>query len=287
MSRDVLLIVNRNKPDAVGAIDEISALIGAHGRLLGVAGDDEPTPKFDTLDLVVVLGGDGTLLSQAKRFVDAGVPLLGVNFGKLGFLAEFDLPAVREQASALFGTGTMPTRQVGMLRVEAHCAEPFEGNALNEGVVTAGPPYRMIELTISIDGQPGPTISGDGLIVSTPTGSTAHNVSAGGPIVTPENDALVITPIAAHTLAFRPIVVSGDTRVEVTVVEANAVDARGGTALLLDGRECRRLSAGDRVSFSRDPRRVVFVRNTHAGYWTTLIGKMGWAASPTRRSSQP
>ncbi len=288
MPRDVLLIVNRNKADAVAAADEVASLIKRSGHLIASISDknsSDPLQGVANVDLIVVLGGDGTLLAQAKRFVDLGVPMLGVNFGKLGFLAGFDLPALREQAAGLFGDGTIETRQVGMLcaKVTGPDGEELSGNALNEGVVTAGPPYRMIELTLSINGEVGPTILGDGLIVSTPTGSTAHNVSAGGPIVSPDADALVITPIAAHSLAFRPIVVGGDSRVEVTVVRANEDDSRGGTSLLLDGRECRQLRAGDRVSFSRDPRRVTFVRNPQAGYWSTLIGKMGWAAQPMGR----
>jgi NAD+ kinase len=288
MPRDVLLIVNESKADAVDAAAEVASLIERSGHLIAsIADDDQADPLRDVanVDLIVVLGGDGTLLAHAKRFLGLGVPLLGVNFGKLGFLAEFDLPALREQAPAIFGDEPIKTRQVGMLRatITPTNGTATSSNALNEGVVTAGPPYRMIELSISIDGEAGPEVLGDGLIVSTPTGSTAHNVSAGGPIVSPDADALVITPIAAHSLAFRPIVVGGDSHVEVTIVRANEDDARGGTSLLLDGRECRQLRAGDRVTFSRDERRVAFVRNPQAGYWSTLIGKMGWAAQPMGR----
>jgi NAD+ kinase len=129
-------------------------------------------------------------------------------------------------------------------------------------------------------------VSGDGMIVSTPTGSTAYNVSAGGPIVGPGVDAMTITPIAAHSLSFRPIVVGADSRVELLMLRVNAGRADGqatGTTLVMDGQVSTPLAAGDRITLTRDARPVYFVRNPLGGYWRTLIDKMHWAASPRLR----
>lgn len=306
MPRSVLLVVNRDKPEAATAAAEVRGLIERYGKLVGELDSDAGEPLRDArgADLIVVLGGDGTLLSQARRCVDLGLPLLGVNLGKLGFLAEFDLASLREQAGAVLGGSPPATHVVRMLRTEVF--EPgapapkgapppvprFTGSALNECVVTAGPPYRMISMALSIDGEPGPTVSGDGLIVSTPTGSTAYNVSAGGPIVAPGADATVITPIAAHSLAFRPIVVPASSRVELTMLRVNQSFGPGdrrhgpgrGTSLVLDGHATTWLAEGERVVVTSDGRPVHFVRNPRGSYWATLIDKLHWAAPPKLRA---
>jgi NAD+ kinase len=140
-----------------------------------------------------------------------------------------------------------------------------------------------------INDEKGPTVNGDGMIVSTPTGSTAYNVSAGGPIVSPDVDALVITPIAAHSLSFRPIVVGAASRIELIMNRVNSSGADGGgcagTTLVLDGQVVCPLAEGDRVVLGLDPRPVRFVRNPRGGYWTTLTEKMHWAAPPRLRNS--
>jgi NAD+ kinase len=289
MPRSALLSVNTRKPEAARAAADVRALIERHGRLAGQIDASPGAPFTDTrgADLIVVLGGDGTLLSQARRWVNLDIPLLGVNLGRLGFLAEFDLAALATQAASLFGDASLNIRRVSMLRAEAFrdgdSRAFFAETALNEAVITAGPPFRMIDLSLSIDGGPGPTVSGDGLIVSTPTGSTAYNVSAGGPIVAPELDALVITPIAAHSLAFRPIVVGGPSVIDITLARAND-DGRGsGTTLVIDGQLPTRLTGGERLRISRHDRSARFVTNPAGSYWNTLIEKMRWAETPRTR----
>lgn len=282
-SSPVLLLVNRDKPEAAAAAGPVRALIEGFAPVVGELNAEVAGPPIkDALgaEIVVVLGGDGTLLSQTRRCVDLGLPLLGVNFGKLGFMAEFDLPTFKAQASELFGGASPPrTTELGLIHatVDGGVDTPrFEGIAVNECVITAGPPFRMISLGLRIDGQSGPVVSGDGLIVSTAVGSTAYNVSAGGPIVAPGVAAWSITPIAAHSLSFRPIVVPESSRVEIEVREVNP----GGTMLVLDGQVLTPLGRGTRVALERDPRRVRFVRNPRGGYWATLISKMHWASVP-------
>ncbi len=283
--RSTLLVVNADKPDAQEASRELSALISEHGELVGqVPSANGNLPKeAENAELIVVLGGDGTLLGEGRRFAGGRAPLLGVNVGKLGFLAEFDLAAIREQAATLFGNGDLRTRTVPLLDVEitdSNGASEFVGSAMNEAVVTAGPPYRVIELGIRINGAKGPAVRGDGLIVSTSLGSTAYNVSAGGPIVHPNVDAMVITPIAAHSLAFRPIAVPGDSVIELDPIQINESETEG-TTLVLDGQIQRRITSNQRVRISRATRAVELVVNQNGDYWDTLVGKLHWGKQPT------
>ena len=213
-----------------------------------------------------------------------GLPLLGVNLGKLGYMAEFDLDALRQHAAAVFGDAPLDVLDRPLLTIDAVRGgrAVVTGVALNDVVVTAGPPYRMISLSVRIDGQAGPRIEGDGLIISTPIGSTAYNVSAGGPIVAPDVPAMVVTPIAAHSLSFRPVVVSLDSVVEIGIDRANRADASG-TTLVLDGQAAARLLDGDAVRIRRNGKSAKFVRNPEGSYWATLINKMRWAAPPVQR----
>lgn len=324
MPRKVLLVVNRTRTEAADVAAEVALLIARYGTLLGeldASGLHVPDIAREA-DLVVVLGGDGTLLGQSRRFAGLKAAMLGVNMGRLGFIAEFDGAALHDQARDLFGEGPIRTRALGLIAASVTRGDKttFAGVAINEAVVTAGPPYSVITLSISVGGAPGPTFNGDGLIVSTPTGSTAHNLSAGGPIVAPGVDAVVMTPIAPHSLAFRPIVVPGGTPIELDViaanegisepeglsepdararVEASATPAPGtvlagasgaasderwqGTTLLLDGQVHTSLRAGDRVMIARHEPGVRFVVNPDHDYWQTLITKLRWAQPPSWR----
>ena len=288
--RSTLLVVNTDKPDAERVAKELTALIEKHGNLLTkiAAGDSEPPKELERADLVVVLGGDGTLLGEGRRFAGRNVPVLGVNVGKLGFLAEFDLDAVREQATELFGRGQLRTREVNLLRAQIrhkdNCLEHV-GLAMNEAVITAGPPYRVIELGIRIDSSIGPVVRGDGIIVSTAVGSTAYNVSAGGPIVHPHVDTTLITPIAAHSLAFRTIAVPGDSSIEITPIQINDEEKSGGTTLVLDGQIQRRIRTDERVLITRSSDAVRLVVNTAGNYWQTLANKLHWAKPPSSMTS--
>lgn len=289
MTRRVLLAYNPENDEASAAAARVRVLVEAHGEFAGEVHSRETdiAPALDGADLIVVLGGDGTLLSQARRFADRDVPLLGVNLGRLGFMAEFDLETVERLAPALFGDGPMGTHTLGMLRAEVFTtgedSPRFSGLALNEAAITAGFPFRMIELVMRIDGMSGPSIAGDGLLVSTPTGSTAYNVSAGGPIVAPGVEALTITPIAVHTLSFRPIVVPASSVIEIEARRVNNDQPIGGTTLVLDGQVQTPLRLGDRIRITQNARRARFVCNPEIGFWETVIQKLHWAAQPRMR----
>lgn len=298
MGKRVLLLVNDFKPDAIAAERDVRALIDAHGSLVARldAADPIETPDAE-FDLVVVMGGDGTLLGAARAFADRGVPLLGVNMGSVGFMAEFDLETLTDQAPSVFGDGDLPTQAAPVIHAAVRGPDGqtrAEAIALNEFVVTAGPPYKMVAIRMEIDGSPGPRVVGDGLIVSTPTGSTAYNVSAGGPIVSPNVGAYVVTPIAAHSLSFRPIVIPFGTPLALTIERSNEVEFDNGegecfpaesfgTTLMCDGQVNHRLYRGDRIEIDLSPTPIHLVLSGKTTYWQTLMEKMRWATPPQSR----
>lgn len=285
MSRQVLIVVNRDKQTAAEAAKRIRTAIEQVGSVVDcIDADNGPVPgTASRADLIVTLGGDGTLLSQSRRFAGTDLPMLGVNLGRVGFLAEFSLQEAESMAADLFGQKQLATRQLSLIDTSIKGTDGAVrdvGTALNEAVVTAGPPYRMISVRLHIDGEPGPQVSGDGIIVATGAGSTAYNVSAGGPIMAPGVDAIIITPIAAHSLSFRPIVVPFDCLVQLEMLMVNTDGGGHATALVLDGQIETPLSTGDLVSIKRHPSRVAFVRNQQRSYWSTLTSKMHWAVPP-------
>ena len=228
------------------------------------------------VDLLVVLGGDGTILSVARALGDQQVPVAGVNVGKLGFLAEFSVDGLIRCFDRLAADG----RHVGqrtMLDVRScpKSGQGFESLAVNDCVIQAGPPFRMIELSIEVDGEHLTDVSGDGLIVSTPSGSTAHNMSAGGPIVEAGVDAFCLTPICAHSLTHRPLVVGADHEIEVVVNHANKE-----TTAIVDGQFSTSLAGGDRLLIRRARQALLLVRNPEQTRWHTLVTKLKWGLLP-------
>lgn len=278
----VLLLANHSRPHVATLLDDVRAMIERHA-IIAAEQETNGNALGDDIkaDLAVVLGGDGTLLAQARRVIEREMPLVGVNFGRLGFLAAFDWESLQQHAEVIFGENPpILEHLVQYVEVLSEDAAVIHRDiAINDCVVTAGRPFRMIELQLSVDDDEGPSLTGDGAIVSTPIGSTAYNVSAGGPIVHPTLDAMIITPIAAHSLAFRPIVVNADSSVSIEIVRANP-----GTSLVLDGRITVPLKVGQRVRVTRHRhRRARFVTNPSSTYWRILLEKMRWAAPPTYR----
>lgn len=284
MKRSIVLITNRNKTQAMAALDEVRDLIERHGRLVCElqTHEEDGLPEPGSVDLVIALGGDGTILAAARKCLTLRAPLLGVNTGKVGFMAGFEFDRFREEAPSLLTDGKLAIHPFTPLHgvVRDSAGKPrFSGFALNEFVVSAGPPFRMITLDISVDQQPGPSVSGDGLIVSTPLGSTAYNVSAGGPIVAPGVDAMIVTPIAAHSLSFRPIVINSSSRVTIRVNSANNIE-HAGTTMIIDGQQDLRIKEGDTLEVTAAKEAIRFVLDPSVSYWQTLLDKMHWATEP-------
>ncbi len=227
-------------------------------------------------DVVLVLGGDGTLLAMAKAIAESGhdTPILAVNFGSLGFLTEITRPEIFTALDALIaGRATHDLRM--MLRASAKRRGHADAVhlALNDIVFTRTAISRMIELSVSVGDQFVTTVKADGLIVATPTGSTAYNLAAGGPIVHPSMDALVLTPIAPHTLTNRPIVIPTERDVRVRSKSSNAGDE---VYVTIDGQTGFGLHESDEISISKSARPLRLIRSTTRSYFEVLRQKLKW-----------
>jgi NAD+ kinase len=222
--------------------------------------------------LVIVLGGDGTLLAAARIFATADTPILSVNLGFLGFLTEVrlaDLYATLENWCA--GCHSLDERAMlhaGLWRGGAEIAS-FE--ALNEVVVSKGDIARMGDFAVELDGKSVASVRADGVIVSTPTGSTAYTLAANGPILTPDVDAMVVTPICPHLLTLRPIVVRGDASLTVRVEGVPDV-----ALLTIDGQQKVELRRGDEMHCCRSSHTVKLVRLGDSGFFDALRSKLSW-----------
>ncbi len=231
-------------------------------------------------DFAIVFGGDGSIISTARNVSKANVPVIGVNVGKLGFLAEFSVSELKDFFPCLIkGTVRIDKRMMLSCRVFSNSGgnqtEKFCSAAINDVFITAGPPFRTVELKISVDGQPLAGCVSDGLIISTPTGSTAYNLSSGGPIVSPKMEAVVITPICPHSLSFRPIVINAESIIEIVGIRVNE-----GTTVSIDGQVSLKLPIDDVVRVERQSCNFLIVNNPLRSQWDTLAMKLSWAEKP-------
>ncbi len=222
-------------------------------------------------DLVVVLGGDGTLLSVA-RTVASGIPILGVNLGTLGFLTEVGRTELYPSLVEILA-GRFAIEQRTLLRVELERSggEQLTYRILNDAVIAKSALSRIIQLTLRVDGRLVTSNRSDGLIISTPTGSTAYNLSAGGPIVNPLLPVVVLTPICPHTFSLRPIVVP-----DASIVEVILESEKEEVYLTLDGQEGSLIAAGDRVRVTRSDEQAHLVKVSGRTFYHSLRGKLHW-----------
>ena len=227
------------------------------------------------VDMAIVLGGDGTLLSVADCIgaAGSGIPMLGVNFGSLGFLTEVTLPELYPSLeSALAGIARIDKRMMLRSTTLRRGSVFADHIALNDVVVTKGARSRMIDLSVSVGEEFVTRVKADGLIVATPTGSTGYNLAAGGPIVQPTLDALLLTPIAPHTLTNRPIVIPAATPVRVQPV----IDDRDEVYVTFDGQAGFQLEAGDEIRVCRADRMLRLIRPSTRSYFAVLREKLKW-----------
>jgi NAD+ kinase len=282
------IVAKANLHAATPALIEISHWLGARhvdavfetatSSLMPPAADRKEADKAaiaSGVDLVVILGGDGTLLGMADLIGEAGtrIPILGVNFGSLGFLTEVTLPEIFPSLeAAVAGRGHVEERM--MLRsTTRRDGRPFaEQIALNDVVVTKSARSRMIDLSVHVGEEFVTRARGDGLIVATPTGSTAYNLAAGGPIVQPSVDALILTPIAPHTLTNRPIVIPASWAVRIQPI----MEPRDEVYVSFDGQAGFELQAGDEITIRRAQHPLRLVRPTTRSYFEVLRTKLKW-----------
>jgi NAD+ kinase len=279
----VAIVCKSQKEELARLLPELIGWLRRHGfePLLDLEGGRYTTaaPAVDRLEmpswtpgLVIVLGGDGTLLSVAHIFAATGTPILSVNLGFLGFLTEVRLADLYSTLEAWRGNCHVIDARI-MLHAELWRAgeEHSAFRALNEVVVSKGDVARMGDFTVELEGKRVARFRADGVIVSTPTGSTAYTLAANGPILTPDVDALVVTPICPHLLTLRPIVVRGDASLTVRVEGAPTK-----ALLTVDGQQGVALQLGDEVRCRRSHHTVNLVRLSESGFFEALRSKLSW-----------
>lgn len=239
---------------------------------LGEPGGMPKTQLAEKADVLLVLGGDGTILSAARLAAERSIPILGVNMGGLGFLTEVILDNLYPSLERVFANDFILDERL-MLTTELHrqAETVARGIVLNDVVISKGTLARMIDLQIAIDGQFVTNLRGDGLIIGTPTGSTAYSLSAGGPIMNPGVQALILTPICPHTLSHRPLIVPSNVVIEVSLTSQDE-----GSMATLDGQVGVPIAQGDRAVIQASSDRTRLIRFPESHYYEVLRGKLKW-----------
>jgi NAD+ kinase len=282
------VIVKPHQPDALETLCRLTTWLNEHGiTLVGPTEVERESIEHQTgciidvvheselaqrVDLMLVLGGDGTMIATARMIGDAQVPVIGVNYGGLGYLAEFPLEELFPALGSILA-GQYRVQQRLMLTVELWRGEELvtRNRVLNDVVVNKSALARIVEIEAYLNEQFVNLFRADGLIVATPTGSTAYNLSAGGPIIYPSMNAVVITPICPFTLSNRPIVVPDDSMIEVRLATENEE-----VALTLDGQVGFPLQAGDRALIRKSETAFNLVQPPNRNYFDVLRNKLKW-----------
>lgn len=229
------------------------------------------------IDVLLVVGGDGTILRAVRELKDYSIPILSVNRGAVGFLAEITVEEAHELLPALLsGDGEIEERTTLSVTVSREGKDVFDALALNEAAISQGAIARLLDLRTDISGEPLATFHADGLIVATPTGSTAYSLAAGGPVVHPRLSALILTPINPHSLTQKPIVIPGGSVVGIDVLKTDGGFQQTHVSLTVDGQVYFELSRDDRVTVTTNPETVKFIRRREDTFFHTLRTKLRW-----------
>jgi len=275
--KSVLIVVNLLKDDASG-LGRIAAealkLRGWDVEIFSFEGKPAGTPDLTGKNLIISLGGDGTLLYVARLVASLGIPILPVNLGTLGFIAANKRDSWLKVLDA-WDQGLVPASRRMMLEISVfrEIALIARSRALNDGVVSSQGISKMVRLSLSVNGKRFGFYRADGIIVATPTGSTAYNLAAGGPALYPEMPAMVINPICPFMLASRPLVLPASEQVEVSIVETR----RSGAMLTVDGQETIDLRQGDVVRFEMATTGAQLVLPLEDNFFEALRSKLGWS----------
>ncbi|MFZ5756100.1 MAG: NAD(+) kinase [Pseudomonadota bacterium] len=251
--------------------EDIESLLGKHGLQVG-----DRRVLGESCDLVIVVGGDGCLLGAARALSRYGTPVVGVNRGNLGFLTDI-LPSELEQKLGAILDGNYETEKRFLLDAEVRRGQHVAGSgvALNDVVIRAGDSVHMVEFELHIEGRFVCSLRSDGLIIATPTGSTAYALSGGGPIMHPKLDAMVLVPMHAHTLSSRPIVVDGNSEIKLVMA------SRSNSPLVsCDGQEGVRAQPGDTIYVRKRAQKLTLVHPPGHDFYEACRSKLGWSSKP-------
>jgi NAD+ kinase len=266
------MLADANRPQIRERALELRPLVEKHVDVVALVDDFTKDVDTNDIDFAMVLGGDGSMLRAAHLLGYEQLPILGVNLGRLGFLADLQpekLPEVLPQIAA--GDYHVISHLMFECEVWRNGKVVERALGLNEASVLAGPPFAILEIQLYVDAELVTIYSCDGLIVSSPVGSTAHNLSAGGPILRKDLQAFVISPINPHTLTNRPVVDSAD-----RVYELQVPNPLEGTCLVVDGKILCQPQSTDRIRISRSQAQFQLIEFTGFGYYRTLREKLGW-----------
>jgi NAD+ kinase len=277
--RRVVVVSSRFKPEAHDLARDVQRRLQERGieAPIELTGDLDLAALSRGADLVIAVGGDGTILNVARRLAGAPVPTIGVNIGKLGFLAEFS----PDELSRYLEHGEAPFQIVPRIMLTCRIngsAQPLL--ALNDAVITQGPMSRILAIEMHIDDRLAAKYFADGVIVSTPVGSTAYSLSLGGPLLTPGADAMLVTPIAPHSLAAnRPLVLEASSRLRFRVTRESP-----SLALVLDGQEMLSLEVGAVIEITRSERPFLLAAHENRSFFELLRAKFHWGEPPSYSS---
>jgi NAD+ kinase len=281
-SKSIGILTKPKFPEVKGTLQDvvnwlryrnINVILGqTAATLLGEQGGYQDVQLSSKADVLLVLGGDGTMLNAARLAAERSIPILGVNMGGLGFLTEVRLESLYPSLERVFANDYVLDERL-MLRIHIHRngETVAQGVVLNDVVISKGTLARMIELKIAIEGRFVTNLRSDGLIVSSPTGSTAYSLSAGGPIIDPAVQSLILTPVCPHTLTHRPLIVPGKDKIDLTLTSTDP-----GAMATLDGQVGVPITQGDTVTIQTSENRTRLIRFPESNYYDVLREKLKW-----------
>lgn len=281
-SKSIGILTKPKFPEVKGTLRDVVAWLRARSinvilgetsaSLLGEPGGYQDAQLSSKADVLLVLGGDGTMLNAARLAAERSIPILGVNMGGLGFLTEVRLESLYPSLDRVFANDYVLDERL-MLRTHIHRngETVAQGVVLNDVVISKATLARMIELKIEIEGRFVTNLRSDGLIVSSPTGSTAYSLSAGGPIIDPAVQSLILTPVCPHTLTHRPLIVPGKDKIDLTLTSKD-----DGAMATLDGQIGVAITQGDTVTIQTSENRTRLIRFPESNYYDVLREKLKW-----------
>lgn len=275
--KKIIILGDKSKKKIRETIKELEPLFRKKSHLSIIDISDEEELGKVSADLAFVFGGDGTILSASRKLNAKQIPLIGVHLGKFGFLAELTSREISDSLDKIFaGEYVISQRMLLTCKVIRSKQVINETLGLNDAVISGTSLSRLISIKLYVNEKIVTTYSSDGLIVSTPAGSTAHSLSAGGPIVTPDMEAFIITPICPHTLSNRPLVVSGDSKIEMEQISESK-----GVGLTVDGQIYFDIKLGDRIVIEKAENKLQLIDIQTRTFFDVLREKLNWRGQPT------